>query len=117
MATIAKDPVARVTPPVSQYAPPKDREESATISVPQLTRDAMLKMFETAAARVEQAAEALMQMTIERVAEAKATAQQLRELGELQANSIERAANLAKDCATRFTDQRATVEAFRKEGA
>lgn len=99
--------------PIDAYAPPKVRQKIAADMVPQLTRDAVLKMFEDAAQNVERAIEALQQMTLERVAEAKETAATLRELGALQAASIERAANFAYDQANMFYAEAERVKAFR----
>lgn len=80
---------------------------------PDLTREAMTQIFETAAVKAEATAEALMQMTLERIAELKHTAATLRELGTVQAASVERAANFAKDTAALFADHAAKVTAFR----
>lgn len=109
------DDVARLVKPspVDPYAPPSVRNKIAADMVPQLTRDAVLKMFEDAAQSVERARDALQQMTLERVAEANETAKTLRELGALQAASIERAANFAYDQAVMFHAEAERVTAFR----
>lgn len=102
-------------PPNDPFAPPAIRSQIAAERVPALTRDAVLKMFEDAAQGVERASEALQQMTLERVAEAKETAKTLRELGALQAASIERAANFAYDQRMLSVTVAENVTAFRND--
>lgn len=95
------------------FAPPRVRNQIAADMVPQLTRDAVLKLFEDAALGVERARDAMQQMMIERIAEANESAATLRELGMVQAASIERAANFAYDQATLFKNEAEKVSAFR----
>lgn len=105
----------RILPPPLQFAPPAHRNEALVDRAPALTRDAIMNVYETAAQQSEAAAEALMQMTLERCAELKESAQTLRELGALQAASVERAANFAKISADLFKSHAANVTAFRAE--
>lgn len=101
--------------PLDAYAPPRIRNKIAADMVPELTRDAVLKMFEDAAVNVERAMAALDQMVLERKAEAQETARTLRELGALQAASIERAAKFAYDQGLMFHTEAERCSAFRAE--
>lgn len=102
-------------PAIDPYAPASVRNQVAAERVPQLTRDAVLQMFEDAALGVERCRDAMQQMMLERVAEANESAKTLRELGALQAATIERAANFAYDQRMLFVAEAEKVSAFRKE--
>lgn len=80
---------------------------------PELTREAILEVYETAARQCELAGDAMMQMAIERVAEAKERAKDLRAFGAEHAASIERAANFAKENAEAFQTMAQRATAFR----
>lgn len=83
---------------------------------PALTREAMAQVFERAASDVEIAADALMQVAIDRVADAKEIAKQLREFGAHHGKVVERAAGYARDIAALFAAEQKKITAMRVEG-
>lgn len=97
------------------FAQPPDSFAPLIERAPELTREAIMQVFETAARNIELAADAHMQMAIERVAEAKETARTMREIGTAHAATVERAANFAKDGAQLFKSHQQAVTAFRAE--
>lgn len=83
---------------------------------PTMMPAAIVQVFEQAAQRIEQAGDELLQLALERVAEAKAGAAQLRDLGAQHAKSIEGAASFALESAVAFKDHLEKTKAFRADG-